>query len=111
MNTLAIKECKTCERPTRPRNVSADDAPGTIIRYTADQCGACYMIGKKRVRAPRGQRLSKPVYKHLLPGAPTVSATCIRCGFVRKDAGGTTSPLCRDCSEVLNRDEKALWLT
>ena len=40
--------CRDCERPLRPRHTSAVDWPGTIVRWSADQCQTCAMREKRR---------------------------------------------------------------
>lgn len=92
-----IRPCERCGRATRPVGRSAADHPGTIVRATGGLCMTCYGRDYRQGHA------------HPRPLKPSVSPTCVRCGYVRPHSGGNTSPLCRDCRSVMSAAEREAW--
>lgn len=91
-----MKPCVRCGRMTRPQGVRPADAPGTIARAGHGLCTTCYARDYK-----------KGLAEHR-PTTPKQTITCARCGLVR-GAGGNSAVLCRDCRDVLTKQERALW--
>ena len=73
--------CSGCDRPMRGYGVSVKQAQGTVARASGDRCVTCNRGDKKR------------------------GASCLRC----PQPPSVRGVICRDCRDVMSKEEKALW--